>query len=96
MVSAVSVFFFVSKVLLTHDILFVHYLAFLSWSVRLMVWFLRTIFNWMSTVIRDFIGFALLRSVIGPENSLHYLNQSEQKLKPVTTWSRAFSRALSS
>ena len=36
----------------------------------------------MSTVIRDFIGFALLRSMIGLENSLHYLNQSEQKLKP--------------
>ena len=50
----------------------------------------------MSTVIRYFIGFALLRSVIGPESSLHYLNQSEQKLKPVTTWSRTFSRALSS
>ena len=37
MVSAVSVFFFVSKVLLTHVILFVHYLAFLSRSVRLVV-----------------------------------------------------------
>ena len=83
MVPAARVFFFVSKVLLTHDILSVHYLAFLSCSVRLMVWFLRTIFNWMSTVIRNFIGFALLRSVIGPENSLHYLNQSEQKLKPL-------------
>ena len=37
----------------------------------------------MSTVIRYFIGFALLRLVIGPESSLHYLNQSEQKLKPL-------------
>ena len=36
MVPAARVFF-VSKVLLTHDFLSVHYLAFLSCSVRLMV-----------------------------------------------------------
>ena len=32
--------------------------------------------------------------MIGPENSLHSLNQSDVKLKPITTWSPAFSRAL--
>ena len=31
----------------------------------------------------DCCGFALLRSVIGPENSRHFLNQSDTKLKPV-------------
>ena len=35
---------------------------------------------------------ALLRSVIGPENSHHSFNQSDSKLKPITTWSPAFSR----
>ena len=29
-----------------------------------------------------------------PENSRHSLNQSDAKLKPTTTWSPAFSRAL--
>ena len=33
-------------------------------------------------------------AVIGPENSRHSLNQSDAKLKPTTTWSPAFSRAL--
>ena len=47
----------------------------------------------MSKVIRDCIGFALLRSVIGLENSRHPLNQSNTKLKPFATWSLAFSRA---
>ena len=47
----------------------------------------------MSKVIRDCIGFALLRSVIGLENSRHPLNQSDAKLKPIATWSVAFSRA---
>ena len=37
--------------------------------------------------------FALLRYVIGPQNSRHFLNQSDLKLKPVVTWSHAFSRA---
>ena len=37
----------------------------------------------MSKVIRDCIGFALLRSVIGLENSRHLLNQSDAKLKPI-------------
>ena len=53
----------------------------------------RAILNWVSKVIRDCIGFALLRSVIGLENSRHPLNQSDAKLKPIATWSLAFSRA---
>ena len=48
----------------------------------------------MSNVIRDCIGFASLRSVIGLEISLYPLNQSDAKLKPILTWSLAFSRAL--
>ena len=55
--------------------------------------YFRAIFNWVSKVIRDCIGFALLRSVIGLENSRHPLNQSDAKLKPIATWSLAFSRA---
>ena len=47
----------------------------------------------MSKVIRDCIGFALLRSVIGPENSRHPLSQSDAELKPIVTWLLAFSRA---
>lgn len=50
----------------------------------------------MSKVIWDCVGFALLRSMIGSENSRYSLNQSDVKLKPVTTESRAFSRALRS
>ena len=55
----------------------------------------------MSNAIRDCIGFAFfflfsLRSVIGPENSHYSLNQSDAKLKPLTTWSPSFSRALGS
>ena len=42
----------------------------------------------------DCFGFALLRYVIAPGNSRHNLNQSNVKLKPTTTWSLAFSRAL--
>ena len=41
--------------------------------------------------IRDCIVFASLRCVIGPENSRHFLIQSDSKLKPTATWSR-FSR----
>ena len=54
----------------------------------------RLIFNSVSKVIRDCIDFALLHSVIGPENSRHSRNQSDAKLKP--TWSPSFSRALGS
>lgn len=42
----------------------------------------------MSKVLKDCIGFVLLRSVIGPENSCHLLDQLEAKLKPITTHSR--------
>ena len=31
--------------------------------------------------------------MIGPESLLHFLNQSDAKLKPITTWSLVFSRA---
>ena len=47
--------------------------------------YLRVIFSCLSKVIRDCMGFALLRSVISPENSRHSLNQSGAKLKPITT-----------
>ena len=50
-------------------------------------------FSIVSKVIRDCIDFALLRSVIGLENSRHPLNQSDGELKPIATWSLAFSRA---
>ena len=50
----------------------------------------------VSKVNRNCIGFAFFRSVIGPENSRHSLNQSNAKLKPIKTWSPAFSRALGS
>ena len=50
----------------------------------------------MSKVIPDCIGFALLRSVIGPENSRHSLNQSDAKQLTMTTWSPVFSRSLGS
>ena len=42
-------------------------------------------------LILDSIGFALLCSVIGPENSRHSLDQSDANLTPITTWSPAFS-----
>ena len=48
----------------------------------------------MLKVIKDCFGFALLRPVIGPKNSRHFLHQSDAKLKPITTRPPAFSRAL--
>ena len=57
------------------------------------LYIVRVIFNWVSKVIRDCIGFALLCSVIGLENSRHLLSQSDTKLKPIATWLLAFSRA---
>ena len=50
----------------------------------------------MSKIIRDCIAFALLCSVNGLENLHHLLNQSDEKLKPIATWSLTFSRTLSS
>ena len=49
----------------------------------------------MSKVIRDYFVFALLRFVIGPENSRHSLNQSDSKLQSSATWLLVFSRASS-
>ena len=47
----------------------------------------------MSKVSRNCIGFALLRSVIIPENSCHSLNQSDSKPKTNrTTVTRVFPR----
>ena len=45
--------------------------------------------------IWEFSGLALLGCVISVENSGHFLNQSESKLKPIATFSLAFSRASS-
>ena len=42
------------------------------------------------------MGFALIRFVIGAENLRHPLDQSEARLKSITTWSPAFSRAFDS
>ena len=52
------------------------------------------IFNWVSKIMRDFFTFVLFSSVICPENLRRFLNQSDSKLKPTTTWSPAFSCAL--
>ena len=48
------------------------------------------IFNWALIISQDCFGFALLRCVIGSENSHHLLNQSD------ATWLPAFSRAFGS
>ena len=50
----------------------------------------------VSKVIRRRIIVALLCTVIVPENSRHFRSQSDVKLKPITTWSLASSRALGS
>ena len=50
----------------------------------------------MSEVTRDYFGSALLRSVIGLENSCQALNQSDAKRKLNVTWSLVFSRAFGS
>ena len=39
---------------------------------------LRAIFKWVSKVIRNSFVFALLRFVVGPQNSHHSLNQSDE------------------
>ena len=48
----------------------------------------------MSNTIPGCFGFTLFLFVIGPENSRHFLNQSDAKLKPIATWLLASSRAL--
>ena len=52
-------------------------------------------FDWVSKRIQQCVGFALLRSVIGPEMSRYFINQSYAKLKPIAiaTQPIAFSRA---
>ena len=51
-------------------------------------------YSWKRMLVNPLpFGFALLRFVIGPENSHHSLHQSDSKLKPIATWSHAFSRA---
>ena len=47
----------------------------------------------MSKVSRVFMGFALLRLVIGLKNWRHFLDLSEVKPKPIVTRPRKFSRA---
>ena len=55
------------------------------------------IFNRISKVIRNYLSFALHRSMIGVENLHHSLNQSDAKVTsivfPIVTRSPAFSRA---
>ena len=51
-------------------------------------------FSVVSNIIPGFFGFALFLFVIGPENSRHFLNQSDAKPKPIATWLLASSRAL--
>ena len=51
------------------------------------------IFNYESLYSCVCFGFALLRSLIGSKNSHHFFNQSDAKLKPIVSWSHAFSRA---
>ena len=51
----------------------------------------RAIFNWVSKIIRDCTGFALRRSVIGSGNLAPISQSIRCKLKPITTWSLAFS-----
>ena len=45
----------------------------------------------MSKEIRIFFGFAVLQILTGPD-SRHFFNRSDAKLKPIATWSPAFSR----
>ena len=47
-------------------------------------------------VIQHSRGGTVLHFVIGQENSRNFLKQSEPKLKLITTWSPAYSRALAS
>ena len=55
--------------------------------------YLGAILNWVVKVVWNFLGFALLRFLIGPKNFRRFLNQSDANLKPNTTWSSAFTHA---
>ena len=48
------------------------------------------VFNSLSKIIRVGFDFALIFPMIGSENSRHPLDQSDAKLKPVSTGSLAF------
>ena len=65
-------------------------------TVTSKVWICYRLYSNLQLSMSNCSGFALLRPVIGPENSWHPLNQSNAKLKTITTWSPAFSRALGS
>ena len=68
--------------------LILHEKTLTSYWERMMSCTMEQFFYWMSKLIQEGIGFGLLCSVIGPENSRHSLDQSHAKL---TTWSPAFS-----
>ena len=54
-------------------------------------------FGWINLIKSNLsLHFFAFRSVIGPENTHHYLNQSDEKFKPITTWLPALSHALGS
>ena len=53
-------------------------------------------FQWPVERERDCFDYTLLCFVIGRENSCYFSNQSDAKVKPITTWLLAFSRALRS
>ena len=53
---------------------------------------IRAVFNWVSKIIWNCFGFALLRSVIGLKISRHLLNQSDAKPKPIDLVTRALPR----
>ena len=44
-------------------------------------------------LLENFFGFGIT-SLYGPQNSCHFLSRSDSLLKPITTCSPAFSRAL--
>ena len=50
----------------------------------------KVIFNSKSKVVHNCIGFVLLCSVIGPENSRNYLDQPDAKLETIATCSHTF------
>ena len=68
--------------------LILHEKTLTSYWERMMSCTIEQFFYWVSKLIQEGIGFSLLCSVIGSENSRHSLDQSHAKL---TTWSPAFS-----
>ena len=68
--------------------LILHEKTLTSYWERMMSCTMEQFFYQVSKLIQEGIGFGLLCSVIGPENSRHSLDQSHAKL---TTWSPSFS-----